>query len=49
MNAEVTKTGALDMQVCVPEDWTGEQVVEFANNENRTALSVTCIYRLCFF
>lgn len=31
---EVTRIGALDMQVCVPEDWTDEQVVTFANAEN---------------
>ncbi len=34
MSAEVTKRGALDMQVCVPVDWTDEQVKEFADLEN---------------
>lgn len=34
MNAEVTKTGALDMQVCVPADWTDEQVKTFADTAN---------------
>jgi hypothetical protein len=34
MSATVTKRGALDMQVCVPADWTGEQVKEFADREN---------------
>ncbi len=29
--ATVTKVGALDMQVCVPADWTDDQVTEFAN------------------
>jgi hypothetical protein len=32
--AEVTKRGALDMQVCVPADWNDEQVVAFANGAN---------------
>jgi len=32
--AEVTRRGMLDMQVCVPEDWTDEQVVSFANGQN---------------
>lgn len=34
MKPEVTRTGALDMQVCVPADWTDEQVRDFANAEN---------------
>lgn len=28
--AEVTKKGLLDMQVCVPEDWSDEKVIDFA-------------------
>ena len=31
---QVLKRGALDMQVCVPADWTDEQVKEFADREN---------------
>lgn len=34
MNAEVTRMGALDMQVCVPKDWDDEQVISFAELEN---------------
>lgn len=34
MTAEVTKRGALDMQVCVPADWSDERVKEFADREN---------------
>lgn len=34
MTAEVTRTGGLDMQVCVPTDWTDEQVKTFAEREN---------------
>lgn len=34
MTAEVTRRGALDMQVCVPSDWTDQQVKEFADKEN---------------
>ena len=34
MEAEVTKMGCLDMQVCVPKDWTDEQVTALANSKN---------------
>lgn len=34
MTAEVTRRGALSMQVCVPNDWTDDQVKEFADREN---------------
>lgn len=34
MTAQVTRRGALDMQVCVPAGWTDEQVKEFADREN---------------
>lgn len=30
----VTRHGLLDMQVCVPKDWTDEQVKAFADREN---------------
>ena len=29
----VTKRGILDMQVCVPKEWTDEQVLYFAEKE----------------
>ena len=32
--AEVTRVGMLDMQVCVPERWSDEDVIEFAEREN---------------
>lgn len=32
--AEVTRRGFLDMQVCVPEVWSDEQALSFAENEN---------------
>jgi hypothetical protein len=32
--AQVTRRGALDMQVCVPADWTDEQVKSFADRNN---------------
>jgi hypothetical protein len=35
MRAEITKRGALDMQVCVPENWTDEDVKKFADENNR--------------
>jgi len=34
VSAEVTRRNSLDMQVCVPKDWTDEQVKEFADREN---------------
>lgn len=34
MSAGVTKRGALDMQVCVPADWTDEDVKLFADEYN---------------
>lgn len=34
MSVEITKRGVFDMQVCVPADWTDEQVKEFADREN---------------
>lgn len=34
MTAEITKRGALDCQVCVPADWTDEQVKSFADRHN---------------
>ena len=33
-SAEVLRYGATEMQVCVPEDWTNEQVQAFAEREN---------------
>lgn len=32
--AEVTRRGALDMQVCVPADWDDDAVKRFADREN---------------
>ncbi len=34
MKAEVTQAGALVMQVCVPKEWTDEEVKAFADREN---------------
>ena len=31
---EVTKRGALDMQVCIPSNWINERVKSFADKEN---------------
>lgn len=30
----VTRYGALDTQVCLPSDWTDDQIVEFTNAAN---------------
>jgi hypothetical protein len=34
MNATVTRSIALAMQVCVPNDWSDTQIKEFAEKEN---------------
>lgn len=34
MAAEVTRRGGLDMQVCVPSEWTDEEIKAFAEAEN---------------
>ena len=34
MKPQVTRRGALSMQVCVPADWTNDQVKAFADREN---------------
>lgn len=31
----VTRVGPLDMQVCVPDQWTDEEVIKFADRKNR--------------
>lgn len=33
-NPELLKVGIFSMQVCVPKDWTDEQVEQFANKEH---------------
>lgn len=33
MAAEIIRQGALSVQVCVPKDWTDEQVVAFTEAE----------------
>lgn len=38
MKAEITKQGVCSMQVCVPKDWSDDQVTEFANTENPTGI-----------
>lgn len=40
MSAEVTKSGALAMQVCVPAEWTDQQVKEFADGANMCGTEV---------
>lgn len=37
--AMVTRSGLASMQVCVPYDWTDEQIVSFANRENPTGIA----------
>jgi hypothetical protein len=33
MAAEIIRKKVFSMQVCVPEDWTDEQIIEFANTD----------------
>lgn len=33
-DAEITRRGVFDCQVCVPKDWTDEQVKAFADSNN---------------
>lgn len=35
---EVIRQGIASLQVCVPYDWTDEQIVEFANRRQMTGL-----------
>lgn len=37
---ELLRCGALDIQVCVPESWTDQQVVAFANGLNPSGTSL---------
>jgi hypothetical protein len=32
--AVITRIGFLDMQVCVPKDWSDKEVIDFAEREN---------------
>ena len=38
MEPMVTKTRALDMQVCVPAEWTDDEVKRFADERNPSGL-----------
>ena len=38
MKPEVTRRGLLGMQVCVPSDYSDQQVEDFANVENPTGI-----------
>ncbi len=35
---QVTRTGLATIQVCVPSEWTDEQILSFANNASMTGL-----------
>ena len=39
-NPEITRRGALDMQVCVPKTWTDDQVKSFADCNNLCGTSL---------
>ena len=42
----ITRVSSLDMQVCVPTDWTDEQMKAFADRENPTGLEAGwCVTR----
>ena len=38
MKPETTRRALTSLQVCVPQDYTDEQVIEFANADNPTGL-----------
>jgi hypothetical protein len=42
---EVTYIGRLDMQVCVPSEWTDDSVLQFAEQENPNGASGWSIRR----
>ena len=46
VKAGVTKAGILDMQVCVPNKWTDEQAIAFAERENPCGTEFGWIIRL---
>ena len=43
--AEVTRRGALSMQVCVPKDWDDYAVKRFADSENLCGTSLGWVVR----
>lgn len=45
MKPEVTKRGLLGMQVCVPADYSNEQVEQFANTDNPTGIESKWVIR----
>ena len=38
-NPEVMVKGILGMRLCVPDDWTDEQIIQFAEKENPAGTS----------
>lgn len=34
MKPEVTRNGVLDIQVCVPSNWSNDEIKKFADSEN---------------
>ena len=45
MEAGVTWLGILDMQVCVPKDWSDSEVIEFAESENPSGTTLGWVIR----
>ena len=45
MSAQVTKAGFLSMQVCVPAEWTDNQIKDFAYRDNPCGTSNGWIIR----
>lgn len=41
----VSRAGLLSMQVCVPREWTDDQVTRFANKENPTGIDCGWVIR----
>jgi hypothetical protein len=38
MKPNVVRVGLLNCQVCVPKDWTDQQIIDFADQENPVGL-----------
>lgn len=45
MKPNIPYMGILDMQVCVPKDWTDFEIINFANKENPTGLKTGWVIR----
>ena len=45
MEAEVTRIGILDIQICVPEKWTDAEAIQFAESKNPCGTTLGWVIR----